>query len=195
VTGVEASRPLRADARQNREKLLSAALAAFARSGADASLDAIARDAGVGIGTLYRHFPTREALVLAAYRHEVDHLCDAATELLDTMPPDRALREWMDRIARYVIAKQGLAEALQAATAADTTPLPAVYGQVLAALEALLDAGARAGTIRSDVSADDVMRAMSGLMQLNPRGDWQDQARRLLDLLMDGLRAGARPAA
>ena len=187
----EGSRPLRADARQNREKLLSAALAAFARSGADASLDAIARDAGVGIGTLYRHFPTREALVLAAYRHEVDRLCDAATDLLDSTPPDRALREWMDRLARYVIAKQGLADALKEATADDTAPLPAVYGQVLAALEALLDAGARAGTIRSDLSADDVLRAMSGLMQLNPRGDWQDQARRLLDLLMDGLRAGA----
>ncbi len=193
MTGGEASRPLRADARQNREKLLSAALAAFARSGADASLDAIARDAGVGIGTLYRHFPTREALVLAAYRHEVDQLCEAATELLDSLPPDRALREWMDRVARYVIAKQGLADALKAATAADTAPLPAVYGQVLTALEALLDAGARAGTIRSDLSADDVMRAMSGLMQLNPHSDWQDQARRLLDLLMDGLRAGARP--
>jgi AcrR family transcriptional regulator len=195
VTGGQASRPLRADARENREKLLSAALAAFARSGADASLDAIARDAGVGIGTLYRHFPTREALVLAAYRHEVDRLCEAATDLLDTMPPDRALREWMDRLARYVIAKQGLADALKEATADDTAPLPAVYGQVLAALEALLEAGARAGTIRSDLSADDVLRAMSGLMQLNPRGEWQDQARRLLDLLMDGLRAGARPPA
>jgi len=193
VTGGQGSRPLRADARQNREKLLRAALAAFARSGADASLDAIARDAGVGIGTLYRHFPTREALVLASYRHEVDRLCDAATDLLDTMPPDRALREWMDRLARYVIAKQGLADALKEATADDTAPLPAVYGQVLAALEALLEAGARAGTIRSDLSADDVLRAMSGLMQLNPHGDWQDQARRLLDLLMDGLRAGARP--
>ena len=107
------------------------------------------------------------------------------------MPPDRALREWMDRLARYVIAKQGLADALKEATADDTAPLPAVYGQVLAALEALLDAGSRAGMIRSDLSADDVLRAMSGLMQLNPRGDWQDQARRLLDLLMDGLRAGA----
>jgi AcrR family transcriptional regulator len=191
VTGGQASRPLRADARENREKLLSAALGAFARSGADASLDAIARDAGVGIGTLYRHFPTREALVLATYRHEVDRLCKAATDLLDAMPPDRALREWMDRTARYVIAKQGLADALREATADETAPLPAVYGQVLAALEALIEAGVRAGTIRSDLSADDVLRAMSGLMQLNPRGDWQDQARRLLDLLMDGLRAGA----
>ena len=191
MTGGQASRPLRADARENRERLLSAALAAFALSGADASLDAIARDAGVGIGTLYRHFPTREALVLAAYRHEVDRLCDAATDLLDTMPPDRALREWMDGIARYVIAKQGLADALKEATADETAPLPAVYGRLLAALEVLLDAGARAGTIRSDLSADDVLRAMSGLMQLNPRADWQDQARRLLDLLMDGLRAGA----
>jgi AcrR family transcriptional regulator len=183
---------MRADAQKNREKLLSAALAAFTRSGADASLDAIAREAGVGIGTLYRHFPSREALVLAAYRQEVDTLCDAATELLDVMPADRALREWMDRLACYVIAKRGLADALQAATAADTATLPPVYGQVVTALDALLDAGVRAGTIRSDLSADDVLRAMSGLMQLNPEGDWQDQARRLLDLLMDGLRAGAR---
>ena len=115
----ERVRPLRADARRNRDKLLTVAASSFALAGAGASLEGIAREAGVGIGTLYRHFPTRESLVLAAYWHEVERLCDTADELLATLPPDRALREWMGRLTRYAITKRGMAEALTAATSSE----------------------------------------------------------------------------
>ncbi|HVE29341.1 MAG TPA: helix-turn-helix domain-containing protein, partial [Mycobacteriales bacterium] len=96
------TRPLRADAQRNRDRLLAVAVRAFSQDGPDVPLDAIAREAGVGIGTLYRHFPTREALVEAAYRTELDKLCDAAPVLLTTLPPDRALRAWMDRFVDYM---------------------------------------------------------------------------------------------
>src|SRR3954451_18014185 len=96
------ARPLRADARRNRERLLDAAVRAFSQEGPEVTLDAIAKDAGVGIGTLYRHFPTREALVEAAYRNELERLCDAVTELQASMPPDKAMRVWMDRFIDYM---------------------------------------------------------------------------------------------
>jgi AcrR family transcriptional regulator len=108
---------LRADAQRNRDKLLAAATAAFAETGTDASLEAIAKRAGVGIGTLYRHFPTREALVEAAYRNEVERLCESARELLASHPPDVALAEWMDRFVAYAAAKRGMRSALQAVAA------------------------------------------------------------------------------
>src|SRR6476619_663711 len=110
-------RPLRADAQRNRDLLLSAAVEAFSECGLEATLDAIAKKAGVGIGTLYRHFPTREALVEAAYRTELDKLCDAAPTLLAQLSPERALRAWMDRFVDYMTAKRGMAEALKAVIA------------------------------------------------------------------------------
>lgn len=188
---VEETRPLRADAQRNRDKLLSVALTAFAQSGAEASLEAIAKDAGVGIGTLYRNFPTREALILAVYWREVEQLGEAATDLLNAMPPDRALRQWMDRVALYAMTKRGLAAALRTATSSDKELLGATYDQMVAAITTLLDASAQAGTIRADLKPGDVLLAMGGLFLLDAKDGWQDQAGRLLDLLMDGLRAGA----
>src|SRR5258708_5683395 len=105
--------PLRADARRNRDRLLEAAVRAFSADGPDATLDAIAKEAGVGIGTLYRHFPTREALVEAAYRNELDRLCDPVPELLEAVPADEALRTWMDRFVDYMTTKRGMADALR----------------------------------------------------------------------------------
>jgi AcrR family transcriptional regulator len=184
------ARPLRADARENREKILAAAVAAFAESGAGVPLETIAQQAGVGIGTLYRHFPTREALVLEAYRSEVEHLCDAAPDLLGAMPPDAALREWMTRFVGYVAAKRGMADALHQVMSSNTL-FAGTREQIVAALSLLLRAGADAGTIRADIDADDVFRAMGGVWMIPAEGGWQDQARRLLDLLTDGLRYGA----
>jgi AcrR family transcriptional regulator len=177
---------LRADARRNREKLLAAAVAAFAESGTDASLEAIAKRAGVGIGTLYRHFPTREALVEAAYLNELDRLTGSAGELLAAMAPDAALAEWMDRFATYAEAKRGMKAALQVA-AARSDLFANARRQQLDAIGKLLDAGVAAGSIRADVDADDVLRAMGAVWQV----DDPEQARKLLRLLMDGLRHGA----
>jgi AcrR family transcriptional regulator len=181
----------RADARRNRDKLLSVAVAAFSEPDDEVTLETIAKRAGVGIGTLYRHFPTREELVAAAYRHEVERLCDAVEQLQQEMPPDAALREWMERFVDYVAAKKGMAAALQSVVTADSRLFADTYAQIVAALTALLRAGIDAGTIRPDVDAEDVLRAMRGAWLVTDQQHRHDHARRLLDLLMDGLRFGA----
>jgi AcrR family transcriptional regulator len=192
MTNTETTPPLRADARRNRDKLLAAALDLFAESGTDVSLEAIAKRAGVGIGTLYRHFPTRAALVEAAYRTEVERLC-AVDDLLATHAPDVALAEWMDRFVAYAATKRGMSDALQSVVASSNADLFAdTRSQILTSIATLLDAGAAAGTIRADVGADDVLRAMGGIWLMPMEAGWQEQARRLLGLLMDGLRHGAR---
>jgi AcrR family transcriptional regulator len=183
---------LRSDAQRNRERILAVALKELTHS-ADVPLSTIAKKAGVGQGTFYRHFPSREALVLELYRYETQAVADAASCLLGSCPPDRALREWMDRLARYAMTKTGLAEAIRQATAASGKPTPGP-SPVTAAAELLLRAGQQAGTIRQGVTADDLLLAISGLWQIDPRDDWQPRAARLLDLIMDGLRAGARDA-
>jgi AcrR family transcriptional regulator len=147
--------------------------------------------AGVGIGTLYRNFPTRDALVEAAYRHEVEHLCDAAGELLRVMQPDAALREWMGRFVGYVATKRGMAGALKSVVASNSGLYAHTHSQMAAALDSLLRAGIAAGSIRADADAENVLRAMSGVWLVTDEERWQDQARQLLDLLMDGLRYGA----
>ncbi|GGU70699.1 TetR family transcriptional regulator [Streptomyces albospinus] len=182
--------PLRADAQRNRERILEVALAELTHS-ADAPLSAIARKAGVGQGTFYRNFPDREALVLEVYRHEVQQVCDAAARLLATRPPDRALREWMDRLAQYAMAKAGLAAALRKAADTRGTLAGLAHGPLTSAVSLLLTANEEAGTIRPGVTPDDFILAISGLWQLDPHGDWQSRAGRLLDLVMDGLRTGA----
>jgi AcrR family transcriptional regulator len=179
--------PMRADARRNREKLLSAATELFAEAGTDASLEAVAKRAGVGIGTLYRHFPTREVLVEAAYRNEVRRLCDAAGELLDAGRADVALAQWMDRFVSYSTAKRGMRGALQSVVASGSNLYAETRGQIVAAVATLLAAGAADGTLRADVDAEDVLRAMGAVWLV----DDEEQARRLLRLLMDGLRHGA----
>ncbi|MFI0786817.1 TetR/AcrR family transcriptional regulator [Streptomyces lydicus] len=182
--------PLRSDAQRNRERILEVALAELTHS-ADAPLSAIAKKAGVGQGTFYRHFPNRESLVLEVYRYEVQQVADAAAQLLETRAADRALREWMDRLAQYAMAKAGLADAMRKATSARGTLAGLGHGAVTSAVSLLLEANEQAGTIRPGVSPDDFMLAIAGLWQIDPHGDWQQRASRLLDLVMDGLRAGA----
>ena len=179
------TRPLRADARRNRDRLLAVAVRAFSQDGPDVPLDAIAREAGVGIGTLYRHFPTREALVEAAYRTELDKLCDAAPALLRELPPDRALRAWMDRFVDYMTTKRGMAEALKAVIASGGNPYAVSRDRLLEAVGSLLAAGAATGVLRTDVEAADVLASLSGVSLAAAE---RTQAGRLLDLLLDALR-------
>jgi AcrR family transcriptional regulator len=179
-------RPVRADARRNRERLLEAAVRAFASDGADVALNAIAKTAGVGIGTLYRHFPTRDALVEAAYRQELAHLCDAVPGLLRSLPADEATRAWMDRFIAYMTTKRYMAGALQAVIASGGDPYAESRARLIAAITTLLTAGISAGTMRADVEPNDVLLALSGV-SLAARNQ-REQAGRLLDLLVDGLR-------
>src|SRR5262249_52296715 len=146
------------------------------------------KEAGVGIGTLYRHFPTREALVEAAYRSELARLCDVVPELLTTMPPDAAMRAWMDRFVDYMTTKRGMADALRGLIASGGNPLRQSKDRMLAAIAALLAAGAGARVIRSDVDPTDVLAGLSGVTLAAGEPERREQARRLLDLLMDGLR-------
>lgn len=189
-----AARPQRADAQRNREKLLVCAATALSHDG-DVPLESIAEQAGVGIGTLYRHFPNRNALVEAAYRQEVQQLCEAAPALLD---PDRAavdaLREWMGRFVRYAAAKRGMGAALRSALGSDSPLFGETRGRIVDAIGVLLDAGRADGSVRPDVAAEDVMCAMNAVWMVPDDDGWTDRARRLLDLVVDGLRFGA-PAA
>jgi AcrR family transcriptional regulator len=184
------TRPLRADAQRNRDRLLEAAVRAFSHDGADTTLESIAKAAGVGIGTLYRHFPTREALVEETYRTELARLCDAADELLRAAPPDVALRTWMDRFVDYMTTKRGMADALRAVIASGGNPYAESRDRLTRAVTLLLDAGAAAGTLRADVEPADVLAGVSGVSLAAGRPEQRAQAGRLLDLLMDGLRAG-----
>jgi len=179
---------LRSDARRNREKLLAVAAGAFATGGVNASLEDIARQAGVGVGTLYRHFPSREALVAATYRHEVEQLCDSVGELLETLPPDAALRAWMDGFVHYIATKRGMGEALQAVMASNSEIFADTYAKLRGSLDSLIAAAAEAGTIRPDARGEDVLRALGAIWMIRESENREEQAGRVLDLLMDGLR-------
>lgn len=176
---------LRADAQVNHDRLLDAAVRAFGRDGTEASLKAIAKDAGVGIGTLYRRFPTRETLVEAAYRSEVTRLCAAAPELLEASPATEALRTWMDRFVEFMATKNAMGDALRAVLVSQTDILH-TRALLAGALETLLTAGA--GTIRTDVDPSDVLMALGGVTLIAGELEQRDLAGRLLDLLVDGLR-------
>ncbi|MBT3155043.1 TetR/AcrR family transcriptional regulator [Streptomyces sp. CHD11] len=185
-----AQAPQRADAQRNRERILEVGLTELTRS-ADTPLSVIAKKAGVGQGTLYRNFPSREALVLEIYRHEMRQVADSAEQLLRRREPDRAMREWMDRLARFAMAKAGMADAIRQATGGPESPEKPAHNPVTEAAELLLRRCEEAGSIRPGVTADDLFLAMGGLWQLDPADDWQPRAARLLDLIMDGLRTGA----
>src|SRR6476469_633255 len=189
IKGRGPGRTVRADAQRNRENLLAAARRAFTAGDAAVALEAIARDAGVGIGTLYRHFPTREALVEAVYRAERDRLCDSADELLATHRPDDALRAWMDQFADYVALKRDMADTLRRIIASGAVTPSEAREQLSGAAATLLDAGAAAGTIRADVRPEDVVVSLVGIFLICGDPGQRDQANRLLDLLMAGLRA------
>src|SRR5689334_6940062 len=183
--------PLRADARRNRERILEAAVRTFSEKGADVPIDTIAKAAGVGSATLYRHFPTREALVEAAYRNELARVCDSAAQLLSDFPPDRAMRLWMDRFIDYLAAKQGMAEALRAAVASGADPFGETLDRLSTAVNTLLRAGAEAGVLRPDIDPVDVGLSLSGISLITSTPAQRGRAGRLLDLLLDGLRYGA----
>ncbi|MER6420979.1 TetR/AcrR family transcriptional regulator [Streptomyces sp. NPDC001137] len=182
---------LRADARRNRERILEAAVRAFSEKGPDVAIDTIAKAAGVGSATLYRHFPTREALVEATYRNELARVCDSAVKLLADNPPDRAIRLWMDDFIDYLAAKQGMADALRAAVASGADPFAETLDKLGTALGTLLHAGADAGLLRPDVDPFDVGFSLAGVALITSAPDQRERADRLLDLLLDGLRYGA----
>jgi AcrR family transcriptional regulator len=177
----------RSDARRNRDAILAAALEALTES-SDASLNAIAKRAGVANATLYRHFATREELVLATYHDEVRRLVDAAGLLLREHAPSDALRSWVERLARYAVTKHGLADALRKTTAPGSgLSSTETYSAIVAALDRLLQANISAGTLRPGLDADDVILALAGLWQLDPASDWRAQAQRIYDIVLRGL--------
>ena len=181
-------KPLRKDAQRNRERLLAAAVGLFAERGTEGSLEEVAKRAGVGIGTLYRHFPTRDALVEAAYRNEVAQLRAAADDLLAELPPAEALEAWMRRFVEYGSAKRGMRDALQSIAGAGSDLFADTRAQVTEAVAVLLRAGAEAGTLRADVEAEDVLRAMGAIWMVADGDDFPEQAMRVLGLVLDGLR-------
>ncbi|MEW2547679.1 TetR/AcrR family transcriptional regulator [Streptomyces sp. NPDC047002] len=185
-------RPVRADARRNRERLLAVARDAFAATEGTATLDAIAREAGVGIGTLYRHFPTREALVEALYAAELDAVVTSAPELLSRLPPEVALRTWMDRYAAFFAAKRSFSDTLRAGWAAGTIATPATRERITAALAEILGAGARTGSLRADVRPEEVTMMLLGVFLSTTAGNSTELTGRLLDLVVDAVRPAAK---
>ncbi len=186
-----APRALRTDARRNRDKLLGIAAGVFAEQGVGASLEEIARRAGVGIGTLYRHFPTREHPVEQVYGHEVAALGAAADELSRQYPPDVALAEWMQSFVLFVATKRGMADSLRILLSANSGLFTKPFGLVPPTLQRLLDAAVAAGTIRADVDAVDILHGLSGLYSAPAGPEWEPRARRLTAVVIDGLRWGA----
>jgi AcrR family transcriptional regulator len=182
------ARPLRADARRNRDRLLDVASDAFAEYGVEASLEEIARQAGVGIGTLYRHYPSRDALVEAVFRRSVDQLVDDASELLETMPPEQALSEWMRRFVALVAAKKGLATHLKSVLSEDSALFAYSHERMNSAMQGLVEAAVASGAVRPDIAPADLLSALSGACLMSDGPGWQDQACRITALLMDGLR-------
>jgi AcrR family transcriptional regulator len=193
-----ASRKPRADALRNRDRVLEAAKTVFSAGGSDASLEAVAREAGVGIGTLYRHFPTREALYEAVYRREVEQLGEMAEQLKDDAAPVDALRRWLRSNVEFVATKKGMAAALALAAGPPPSELTAFsYDRLTKAIALLLDRAVASGEIRNDVSAEDLLRTLVGMCLLHDQPGWQAGVVRMLDVLIDGMRvksAAASPA-
>ncbi len=178
----------RTDARRNRERILEVAKEAFARSGANTSLDDIAKHAGVGAGTLYRHFPSREALLEAVYRTEVEKLAAAEQEFSRTMSPVDALRAWMLMFVDYIATKQIIAPALNTLVGGPSKVYEATRSQVQYAIEALVQRAIESGGIRKDLDSFDLLRALIGVSYVASTPDWQQSARRLVDILISGSR-------
>lgn len=189
------TRPLRSDARRNRDHLLATAATLYDARGVDVPLDEVARTAGVGIGTLYRHFPSRDALIEAVYRREVQLLTADVDDLLRDRPADEALAGWMRSFAGYVAKKRGMATALKAVLGADSPLFAQSHDRIRGAIATLVDAAVADGSIRDDVDPEDLLRAMGGICMATDTPGWADRTGRLVDLLMDGLRYGAPNAA
>jgi AcrR family transcriptional regulator len=184
-----AARKPRADAQRNRDGLLEAAKAAFAEAGPEASLEEIARRADVGIGTLYRHFPTRDAIVEAVYRREVQQLADAAPRLVDALPPAEALRAWMRVFIDYIAAKKVIAPALKSLVGGGSALYADSSARINGAIALLVERARASGDIRPDADSADLLRALIGFAYVNSAPDWEASARRLIDLLIDGLKS------
>jgi AcrR family transcriptional regulator len=178
------------DAQRNRQRILEVAKQAFTRSGANASLDDIAKDAGVGAGTLYRHFPTRDALIEAVYHTEVEKLAAAERKFAETMPPIEALRAWMLLFVDYIATKQIIAPALNAFVGGPSKLYEDSRPQVHGAIDALVKRAIKSGDIRKDLAPFDLLRALIGVSQVASSPDWQQSAKRLVDILI----TGSRPA-
>jgi AcrR family transcriptional regulator len=187
------ARAQRCDARRNHDRLLEVASEVFAAKGVDASLEEIARAACVGIGTLYRHFPTRDALVEAVYRHNVELLCAGAEELRATLPPDEALAQWMQRFVAYVATKKGLATYLKSVVSADSDLFTSTHGRVRETVDGLVAAATEAGSIRPGVDGMQILMALSGVCLMVDQPGGCEQGALVASLLMDGLRYGAEP--
>ncbi len=183
------TRALRADAARNRDTLLWVATRVFASSEAEPSMRAIAREAGVGIATLYRHFPTRESLVDAVYQDQVKRLTLGARELLGQLPPAEAMRRWMDLFADWLATKHGMLDTLLAML--ESGQIADARTELLEAITAILDAGSAVGDLRADVTAEDIAASLIGILTVAGKSGQRAQASRLLNLLMDGLRPPA----
>lgn len=186
---VEQGRKPRADSLRNREQLLSAAKAAFAEGGADIALEAIARRAKVGIGTLYRHFPTREALLAAVYRREVEQLSGAVEPLLAANRPAEALRAWLNMMVDYMATKRVIAPVLSASPGEGQAAFAAAGPAIMGAMGRLLTAAVESGDVRADVSPEDLRRIVIGMTAGYEEPGWADSARRLIDVMIAGLTA------
>jgi AcrR family transcriptional regulator len=179
----------RADAQRNRERILAVAKGAFSHSGADISLDEVAKQSGVGPGTLYRHFPTRDALLEAVYRTEVERLAAAEKEFSRTMPPIKALRAWMLLFVDYIATKQIIVAALNTVVGRPSKLFESSRAQIQGAIHSLVDRAIKSGDIRSDLDPFDLLRALVGVSNVASVPDWPESARRLVEILL----AGSRP--
>ena len=184
------ARKPRADSARNRQLLIDAAKTGFSDVGLDVSLEEIARRAGVGIGTLYRHFPTREAVVEAVYRREVQQLAEAVPQLLQTAPAGEALHKWLHLFVDFIATKRIIAPSL--AAAATRTSTPTSVELITSAISSLVKRAIASGDVRKDIDPSDLLRAMVGMSYGNPDAGWEASARRLIDILMDGLRRKSR---
>ena len=181
-------RPVRSDARRNREKLVAVAREAFTNADGTVALEAIAREAGVGIGTLYRHFPTREALVEAVYAAELDDVATSAPALLEKLPPKAALRAWLDRYAAFFETKRGMGDVLRAGVASGRIATPVTRKRITGAIGTILTAGARVGAFRADADPEDVTMMVLGVFLSTADDHEPERIGRLLDLVVDALR-------
>src|SRR6202161_2125888 len=184
-----ARRKPRADAQRNRERVLEVSKQAFTRYGASASLDDIAKEAGVGAGTLYRHFPTRDALIEAVYRSEVEKLAAAANGFAAAMAPVEALRAWLLLFVDYIAAKHIIAPALNSVAGGPSRLYQGSRSLIQRAIEELVKRAKKSGDVRKDIDPSDLLRAVIGVSYVGSGGDWQQSARRLVDILI----AGSRP--
>lgn len=190
-TGKSSRRP-RSDGERNRLRLIDAAKRVFAENGADVGLDHVARDAGLSIATLYRHFPTRDELISAVYQQEVTALIEAADELMCKREPVAALREWLTLFVEFLDAKHGMAAAMDTLIGGPEPIYSKTPHRLDVPVKALVSRGVETGVFRDDIEPHDLLRALSGVAHVRPSENWKQQADRMVDLLLGGLQLNAR---